>query len=465
MIRAAIYPRVSTQEQVDGYSINQQIERMTAYCEAMGWTICGTYTDPGRSGGNMDRPGLQSLIADVKKRKIDKVVVWRLDRLSRSQFDTLYLIEKVFLPNGTDFVSMSESFDTSTSMGRATIGLLAVFAQLEKETIRERLMMGKEAKIRDGYWIGAVAPMGYDYTDGKLVVNEDEAVIIRELFTLCNSGTPLHDIETRFSGCGYTLRGRPLRLWSIKYMLDNKIYAGYLRSRNGWVKGAHDPIVTEEVWQQAHDRLEANKTRFAEYGVQTNGDRHTTLLGGMLWCKQCGARYGKRLQGHGDYRRYCYCCYSRMRVMRHMVRDENCKNKIYRVEDLDRIVCDEILKLGIDDITPQNNEYIDDKNKIKAQIARIDEQISRFLDLYGLGSLSVEQLDNKVTSLEERRTALSSQLDDGSGKSSEIEVRDAIINFRSVLETGDRKNIRMLIDTLINRIIIDGEDISIEWRF
>ena len=147
-IRVIIYIRVSTQEQArEGYSVNEQRERLIKYCEAMGWEIVEVYIDPGYSGGGMDRPGLKALIRRVEEGGIDKVVVYKLDRLSRSQLDTLYLIEKVFLANNTDFISMTENFSTNTPLGRAMIGFLAVFAQLEKDKINERTIMGKEEKM------------------------------------------------------------------------------------------------------------------------------------------------------------------------------------------------------------------------------------------------------------------------------------------------------------------------------
>lgn len=124
-MKVALYPRVSSHEQVEGYSIGEQIDRLTKYCEAMGWEIYKIYTDPGYSGGNTERPGLQEMLKDIKAGKVDKVVVYKLDRLSRSQKDTMMLIEDEFLAYGVDFVSMSENFDTSTPFGRAMIGILA----------------------------------------------------------------------------------------------------------------------------------------------------------------------------------------------------------------------------------------------------------------------------------------------------------------------------------------------------
>ena len=139
-LRVVCYVRVSTREQAEkGYSVSEQQERLKAYCLAKDWVVAQVITDPGFSGAKLERPGMQQLISLVQAKKCDAVLVWKLDRLSRSQKDTLYLIEDVFLKNGCAFVSMNENFDTSTAFGRAMIGILSVFAQLEREQIRERM--------------------------------------------------------------------------------------------------------------------------------------------------------------------------------------------------------------------------------------------------------------------------------------------------------------------------------------
>ncbi len=200
----AIYVRVSTDIQVDGYSIDEQLERLEKYCDAHSWTIYNKYIDPGYSGSNIDRPAMLRLIKDAREKKIDVVLVYKLDRLSRSQKDTLYLIEEEFLPNGVDFISMSENFDTSTPFGRAMIGILSVFAQLEREQIKERLAMGHIGRAKAGYWHGGSnVPIGYDFIDGKLVINEYEALQIRLIYKMFLDGETIHGI-TRYMNEHYT---------------------------------------------------------------------------------------------------------------------------------------------------------------------------------------------------------------------------------------------------------------------
>ena len=184
--KVAIYVRVSTQEQAqEGYSIDAQTERLQAYCRAKDWTVFGVYTDAGYSGSNTKRPDLQRLLTDVRAGLVDCVLVYKLDRLSRSQKDTLMLIEDTFLAAGVAFVSMSENFDTSTPLGRAMVGILSVFAQLEREQIRERMAMGRAERARQGlYHGGGWKPFGYDYVDGRLVVNPIEAEAVKDTYRL-----------------------------------------------------------------------------------------------------------------------------------------------------------------------------------------------------------------------------------------------------------------------------------------
>ncbi|MDD3394070.1 MAG: recombinase family protein, partial [Anaerotignum sp.] len=162
------YIRVSTDNQLENYSIDEQVDRLTAYCKAKDWVLVKIYTDGGFSGGNTNRPALRQMLEDIKKVDVDAVIVYKLDRLSRSQKDTLMLIEDVFLSSDVDFISINENFDTSTPFGRAMIGILSVFAQLEKDQITERFTMGRIGRGKAGYFHGGGnAPHGYDYVNGK----------------------------------------------------------------------------------------------------------------------------------------------------------------------------------------------------------------------------------------------------------------------------------------------------------
>lgn len=484
-VKVALYPRVSSQEQADeGYSIGEQIERLTKYCEAMDWEIFKIYTDPGYSGANTDRPGLQNMIADVRDGKVDKVVVYKLDRLSRSQKDTMLLIEDEFLAHGVDFVSMSENFDTSTPFGRAMIGILAVFAQLERENIKERTMIGKEARAKEGKWGGGSSePIGYDYdvaTD-QLNINEYEKMQILEAIDLFLKGIPLRTICRVFKAKGYVYRGRSKKTqdWDpkrLKYVFSNKIYLGYISYRGEWYKGDHDPIIDEDTYNRLAKLLDQRSEKFEKHIKKTRAQ--SSYLGGMLYCKHCGARYSKQSGGrlkNGELNHY-YCCYSRSKRVPKMVKDPNCKNKNWKLKELDGVILNEIKKLETDPdyfhaIVKEKNSKNNDMNKIEIienEIQNIDEQISRFMDLYGIGKFTIDQVSGKIDPLNEQRKGLEKELENlnaTSGELSEEDTIEIVKSFGEILDRGDLNEIRMTIESLIYYIEIDNEDVYIHWRF
>lgn len=476
-MRVALYPRVSTVEQAkENHSIAEQTERLKKYCDAMGWDVYKIYTDPGYSGASLDRPGLQELIRDVEAGLIDKVVVYKLDRLSRSQKDTLHLIEDVFLKNKTDFVSITESFDTSTAFGIAMVGILAVFSQLERSKIQERMSMGKEARAKEGKWGGGQEPIGYEYNKEKdlLEVTEFEAMTIREAFELFNAGTPLRNIERIFAQKGYKHKYGTWSTRTIRNVLKSKVYLGYVKYGDEYYKADHEPIIDEETFNKAQKIFEQ---RDELYPTGPKQMKRGSYLGGLLRCKHCGARYHKKLNSRiGAPKVYWYVCYSRSKSSLKMVVDPNCKNKNWKLEELDNAIIEEIKKLKTDPdyiatIRADAADRAEEPSKVamfEHEIAKIDAQISRFMDLYGAGTFTIEQVASKVDPLNETRRNLQRELEAlnaESGRITEEEAREIVSTFEEVIERGDFDEIRLVIETLIYYIEIDNEDITIHWRF
>ena len=452
--RVYVYCRVSSAEQVNGYSLGEQEDRVRKYCDSLGWTVIDVFVDGGYSGASTNRPALSEMIEKIKEGKVDCVVVYKLDRLSRSQKDTLALIEDVFLANHTDFVSITENFDTSTPFGKAMIGILSVFAQLERETIKERMSIGREARAKEGKWNGGgYVPFGYEYIDGQLIVNDFEALQVREVFDRFNSGDSLNQIMKDFDSIGYS----HLLPKHIKYILNNKVYLGYIRFNEEWFKAPHQPIIDEDTFNKAQTQLYRRQEVFG-----SERRTPTTYLGGLIYCKKCGARYGKARSGDDKYGRHInYTCYSRNKKSKHMMKAESCDNKSYRVEELDNIVFNEIRKLKLEPIpihVPDNNN-----DNILKEIKSIDSQIDRFLDLYGTGRFSVEQLDAKILPLEDKKRKLKLSLD--AKVIDVIQIENDINSFEDILENGTFDEIRSILFALIDRIDIDGEDIEIHWSF
>lgn len=479
-VRVAIYVRVSTKEQaMEGYSIGEQTDRLTKFAEAHDWCIVKIYTDAGHSGADTNRPDLQQMIEDIKSGIIDKVLVYKLDRLSRSQKDTLDLIENVFLKNSTDFESMTEKLDTSTAHGRAMIGILAAFAQLEREMITERMSMGMEARMKEGKWRGgAQVPFGYDYEPAleKLVINEYESMIVKEIFEQYTEGVPLKRIATELLKKGHTFRNGKMDNRNMRYMLRNKTYCGYMRHKGEWIKGLHDAIITEDMYESAVNILDENKKKFEESGLKTGTDAISTNFGGLIYCARCGAKYSKNRTGGEPYGiHYNYGCYSRHKKVKTMIKDPNCKNKYHRMEEFDQKIFDEIKKLVLDpeylhSIKQKNSQKDDVKeiHAIESQIKSINAQISRFMDLYGLGRYTIAELDEKTKPLQDQRAKLTVELKRLKGESNKLtedQVIQLVNDFDDVLKYGDLHERRAIIEQLIERIDIDGDDITIHWNF
>lgn len=468
-MKVALYPRVSGHEQEDNYSIPEQIDRMKKYCEARDWIVYKIYTDSGFSGSNLKRPGLQQLIKDAEEKKIDMVLVYKLDRLSRSQKDTLYLIEDVFDKHGVFFNSITENFDTSTPFGKATLGIMAVFAQLEREQIKERTMVGKESRAKAGLWHGsAQIPTGYDYIDGKLVINEYEAMQIREAAEMFVNMVPVREIARRLNNKGYKRKGMDWEPKNVRIVLTNPVVVGKIQHHGNLYDGQHKAILDVETWQKI---CEINAERQAKWNpIHRSG--HASLLGGMIFCKQCGGRYARNTNGGAlTY----YICYSRSKKVPRMVKDPNCTNKAYRADELDLAIVMEINKLQFDpeyfNALQEDRPVNDAEEKIKtitAEVEKIDSQISKMMDLYALGHIDLDAINKKVTDLNKTKTALQGDLEGLQGASNEDEklTADQVKNIASLWDSNlTLEQKRGIVQALIYYIEIDGDDVIIHWKF
>ena len=467
----ALYPRVSTQEQaLKGYSIDEQIEMMTKYCEAMRWDNFKTYTDAGFSGADMERPNLKKLIRDIKQGKIEKVLVWKLDRLSRSQKDTLYLIEDVFLANNVDFVSMKENFDTSTAFGRASVGILAVFAQLEREQIKERMDMGREGRAKKGKFHGSsMIPIGYDYVDGKLVINEFEAMQVRKIFEMYLAGKSAYKISNYLNSHGLVHRYGKWTQSTVFDCIKKHVYVGKIVHNGKIFDGEHESIIDQGIFDKANALRQHKSEEHAKKTIRRG--KVTSYLGGYLYCAKCGAKMSKQRRRNKGHIYDKYVCYSRWKVIPALVKDPECMNKIWNMKDLDNIVFDEIKKLALD---PSNLEEIisvddDQLGVIQNEINKLDEQLARLMDLYALGQFPINILQDKVNTINEQKEKLEDELDklmdEENQKLSQEKTKELIDSFSDVLENGDFDEIRTVIGALIDRIEINDENVTIHWNF
>lgn len=467
MRRAALYIRVSTLEQAqEGYSVGEQRERLIAYCKAQDWLIADIYVDGGYTGSNLNRPGIQKLMSETEK--FDVVLVYKLDRLSRSQRDTLYLIEEIFRPNKVDFVSMQESFDTSSPFGKAMIGLLAVFAQLEREQIKERTWMGRVARAKTGlHHGGGNIPIGYDYEDGKLIVNPYEAEQVRKIYEWYLSGASLKAITDKLQDAGYTNKYSSYNSWSsVRSILENETYIGRLHFGDVVVDHAHEAIITEEQFNAAQILRGKRREQFGSHAFQS---KH--VLTGLLFCGHCGGRYYLRNTGKYSY----YACYSRTKQMKNMIKDPNCQNKIWRAQDLEPIIEEKILALlrnpkiaeELAAGKPKAAAPVSKNTDVERRIREIDRQIGKLMELYQQDDIPPELLGEKINRLYGEKTALENSIapaEETNAMPLDL-VAELITNAAEIWDFADENQKRRILQSLISRIVLTDDQVDIEWAF
>lgn len=273
-MRCAVYTRKSTEEGLDQEynSIDAQRDAGHAYIASQrneGWiAVSDDYDDPAYSGGNMERPALQRLLADIEAGKIDVVIIYKIDRLTRSLADFSRMVE-VFEQHRVSFVSVTQNFNTTNSMGRLMLNILLSFAQFEREVTGERIRDKITASKKKGMWMGGIPPLGYDVENRRLVPNEREAKIIRHIFQRfveIGSGTLLVK-ELRLDGVtskswvtqdGKVREGKLIDKGLIYKLLNNRTYLGELRHKEQWYQAEHPPIIERELWDKVHAILATN---------------------------------------------------------------------------------------------------------------------------------------------------------------------------------------------------------------
>ncbi|MFT4961507.1 MAG: site-specific DNA recombinase [Paracoccaceae bacterium] len=314
-LRCAVYTRKSSEEGLEQEfnSLHAQRESCEAYIASQrseGWALIREhYDDGGVSGGTLERPGLKLLLADIEDGLIDVVVVYKIDRLSRSLMDFSKLVE-VFDRNNVTFVSVTQSFNTTTSMGRLTLNILLSFAQFEREVTGERIRDKIAASRKKGMWMGGTVPLGYDVKERKLVINKPEAKTVRmvfERFVEIGSATVLAR-ELRADGVA-SKQGKPISKGYLYRILNNRVYIGEAVHKGDSYPGQHKGIITHKLWEKVHAILtESPRKRACNTRAQT-----PALLKGLLWGPD-GAAFSPT---HSRKKNRLYRYYVSQTVLRH----------------------------------------------------------------------------------------------------------------------------------------------------
>ncbi|MGE6611908.1 recombinase family protein [Peribacillus sp. NPDC076916] len=450
MTKAALYIRVSTREQVENYSIEVQKERLEAFCKAKGWDIYNIYIDGGYSGSTLDRPDLQRMIKDLKN--IDVVLVYKLDRLSRSQKNTLELIEEHFLKNKVDFVSITETLDTSTPFGKAMIGILSVFAQLERETIAERMRMGhiKRAENGLGSMGGDYDPAGYSRENGFLIIKDEEAKHIQRAFDLYEQYHSITKMQQSLKEEGHAV----WRFRRYRDILANTLYIGMVSFAGKLYKGQHQPIINPEQFERVQALLQRHKGHNAHKAKMS-------LLSGLLRCQCCNelfVSYSTSISKKNPQKYYYYICKARRFPSEY---DEKCKNKIWNRSKLESIVISELKNISIKKSKAQKKEQTINYEKL---IKDTDKKMERVIELYTNELINNDLLEKQMSKLNAEKEKLI-QNQRSTFEDTQIITDEILENIQSDFEDLEFKDKQAIVQTYIKEIHLDGDNVIIDWRF
>lgn len=477
MNKVALYVRVSTTSQLEeGYSIDEQKAKLESYCDIKDWNIYEIYTDGGFSGSNTERPALEQLIRDAERKKFDTVLVYKLDRLSRSQKDTLFLIEDVFIKNGIEFLSLQENFDTSTPFGKAMIGLLSVFAQLEREQIKERMQLGKLGRAKAGKsMMWARTSYGYDYQKetGSLTINPAQSLVVKYIFERYLAGRSItklrDDLNEKYpKEISWNYR-------AVRGILSNPVYCGYNQYKGQLFPGEHEPIISEDVYKRTQEELKIRQRTAAE---KTNPRPFQAkyMLSGLAQCGYCGAPL-KLLMGmvRKDGTRFIrYECHQRhpRKTKGVTVYNNNvkCDSGFYEKDALENYVLTEISKLQddtgyLDKIFSGDNAETIDRESYKKQIEELSKKLSRLNDLYIDDRITLEELQSKSAEFISMRATLETELENDPALRRDKRKADMreLLNAEKVFSM-DYERQKILVRGIINKVQVMADKVVIRWK-
>ena len=365
---------------------------MLSYAKSKDYTEFEYYIDGGYSGKDLNRPAIQKLIEDCKNHRIDAVFVFKLDRISRSQRDTLYLIEEVFNKYDVSFISMRENFDTSTPFGKAMIGVLSVFAQLERETILERTRIGLKKRAEAGLWRGGGKipfPYRYDRNTGTLIPISGQVELLHKMISLYISGKSFNAIGAIVGMDESLVETRILSITNT----------GKVPYRDEIYEGKHEAVVSDELYEEI---LRVNKVRSHE-----KYERHY-LLSGKVYCGHCGAKY--RYQKWG--KRLIMYCYSQQKSKPRYIKDPDCNNKRWDTFEIEDAVLEELFKMNLDlNLFKKtfNITTVNIKKEYKQRLEEIKKQINNLLNNIASG-IAVEETNNKIKELGKEKEIIEEKL-------------------------------------------------------
>ncbi|WP_204194355.1 recombinase family protein [Staphylococcus sp. GDY8P47P] len=385
--RIGAYIRVSTERQVEGYSIDGQITQIEQFCQFNGYDLVDIYADRGISGKSMNRPALQRMLQDAKNGKLDCVIVYKINRLARNTSDLLTIVEELHRQN-VEFFSLSERMEVKNSTGKLLLNILASFSEFERNTILENIYNGQHQRALEGYYQGNL-PLGYNnIPDNKkeLMINQHEANIVKYIFESYAKGHGYRKIANALNHKGYvTKKGNPFSISAVTYILSNPFYIGKIqfakykdwndKRRKGLndkpviAEGKHTPIISQSLW----DKVQARKKQVSEK-PQVHG-KGTNILTGLISCPQCSAPMAASNTTNtlkdGTKKRIRYYSCSNFRNKGSKV----CSANSVRADVIEKYVMDQILEIvKSDKVLKQVVEHVNQENQV--DVAALNHDIA-----------------------------------------------------------------------------------------
>lgn len=469
----ALYCRVSTDEQArEGVSLDEQQERLKAYCRAMGWSADPIlFVDDGYSAKNVDRPQLNQLLQAIEKGIISKILVTKLDRLSRRLLDLLKLID-VFQEHNVSFASISESFDTNTPSGRLTLQVLGAVAEFERERIRERVFENMVHAANQGKWL-TQSPYGYRLENKELVIYEPEAQIVRDVYDMyLNQGIGYRGIAKKLNEAG--IPSRQKKEWSlraVKLMLTNPAYKGTLvwnrvdsskskrnlKEDSEWVvvDDALPAIIDKKTWERVQ-----HQTSKKQMAPRAQTSPH--LLGGLLKCGRCRSGMSIGWSGSSNRRYRVYVCSAHKNK-------GTCTSKQYRADEVE-----EWFKEGLQQLLnmigyqsfPQLIQRAAQQNEENAEqkIRTAKNRYKRKVEAYTAGLIELEDLNEEKQRLEKIMEEINQKSSVPQIDISAVEkmIKEKIQNALDAIDILPIIDAKSLIKTIVEKVIIlDEKDIEI----
>lgn len=402
-MKAALYIRVSTVEQAtEGFSIRAQNQRLLSYVDSQGWTLFDTYIDDGKSAKDTKRPQLQRMMEDIKHGKIDVVLVYRLDRLTRSVLD-LYKILEYLESHNTKFKSATEVYDTTTATGRLFLTLVAALAQWERENLSERVQMGIERMVDEGKHRGGRLPYGYKYENKEIVIDEQAAEIVRKIFELYVNGKGITTISQQLNKDGHKRNGFEFEHSFIMRALTRRTYIGELTYKDKSNVGLHPPIIDEATFYQVQTIIESRKQKHPQQVASK------FIFAGVLYCARCGNRMtGRNLRGRGPTYKM-YQCNGRIKGLCDMsyLREDLIEDKF--ISELEKII---IRQKEIAERVMNEGDHSEKVSALYRELENVKERKKKWQLAFANDAISLEDLKERNEEDERKMMQIKRDIED-----------------------------------------------------